>query len=57
MTLALLKNARIVDGTASEPTDPVGIMIENGSIREVGPNATASTGEVLDLAGLTVIRG
>jgi imidazolonepropionase-like amidohydrolase len=57
MTLILLKNARIVDGVASEPTDPMGIVIEDGMIREVGPNATAKTDLVMDLAGLTVMPG
>jgi imidazolonepropionase-like amidohydrolase len=57
MTLTLLKNARIVDGTAKEPTDPMGIVIEDGTIREVGPDATASADNTLDLAGLTVMPG
>jgi imidazolonepropionase-like amidohydrolase len=57
MTLILLKNARIVDGVASEPNDPMGIVIEDGMIREVGPNATAKTDLVMDLAGLTVMPG
>jgi imidazolonepropionase-like amidohydrolase len=57
MTLILLKNARIVDGVASDPTDPMGIVIENGMIREVGPNATLKTDEVIDLTGLTVMPG
>ncbi len=57
MTVALLKNARIVDGTAREPTDPMGIVIEDGMIREVGAGVTASTDAVLDLAGLTVMPG
>ncbi|MGR3463007.1 MAG: amidohydrolase family protein [Roseovarius sp.] len=57
MTLTLLKNAKIVDGTSKEPSDPMGIVIEDGTIREVGPNATASTDNVLDLAGLTVMPG
>jgi imidazolonepropionase-like amidohydrolase len=57
MTVKLLKNARIVDGTATYPTDPVQIVIEDGEIREVGPDATATADEVLDLAGLTVMPG
>jgi imidazolonepropionase-like amidohydrolase len=57
MTLMLLKNARIVDGVESEPSDPMGIVIEDGVIREVGPDATAKTDEVLDLGGLTVMPG
>lgn len=57
MTVKLLKNARIVDGTATEPTEPMGIVIEDGKIRDVGPNATADTDEVVDLKGLTVMPG
>ncbi|UIJ73420.1 amidohydrolase family protein [Aurantimonas sp. HBX-1] len=57
MTIALLRNARIVDGTAPEPTEPMAIVIEDGIIREVSPNATATTDEVLDLQGLTVMPG
>lgn len=57
MTVKLLKNARIVDGTATEPTEPMGIIIEDGKIRDVGPNATADTDEVVDLKGLTVMPG
>jgi imidazolonepropionase-like amidohydrolase len=57
MTIALLRNARIVDGTAPEPTEPMAIVIEDGIIREVSPNATATTDEVLDLRSLTVMPG
>ena len=57
MTITLLKNARIVDGTATEPTEPMGIVIEDGLIREVGPGASANTDAVLDMAGLTVMPG
>ncbi len=57
MTLTLLRNARIVDGTSPEPTDPMGIVIEDGTVRDVGPNVTAATDAVLDLAGLTVMPG
>ena len=57
MTTKLLRNARIVDGTAPEPTEPMGIVIEDGVIRDVGPGVTAATDEVLDLADLTVMPG
>ncbi len=57
MTLTLLKNARIVDGTSTEPTEPMGIVIEDGVIRDVGPNATVATDQVLDMTGLTVMPG
>jgi len=57
MTVTLLKNARIVDGTEKEPTAPMGIVIEGGLIRDVGPEVTAKTDAVLDMAGLTVMPG
>ncbi|MFN3825162.1 MAG: amidohydrolase family protein [Pseudorhodobacter sp.] len=57
MTVTLLKNARIVDGTAPEPTEPMGIVIEGGKIREVGAGVTATTDAVLDMKGLTVMPG
>lgn len=57
MTLTLLKNARIVDGTQAEPTDPMGIVIEDGVIREVGAEASVDTDAVLDMKGLTVMPG
>ena len=57
MTVTLLKNARIVDGTATEPSDPMGIVIEDGTIREVGPGASAGADATLDLGGLTVMPG
>lgn len=57
MTLTLLKNARIVDGTQAEPTDPMGIVIEDGLIREVAAEASVDTDAVLDMKGLTVMPG
>lgn len=57
MTVTLLKNARIVDGTSTEPTEPMGIVIEGGIIREVGQDVTAAADVVLDMAGLTVMPG
>ncbi|WP_299818918.1 amidohydrolase family protein [uncultured Jannaschia sp.] len=57
MTVTLLRNARIVDGTAPEPTEPMGIVIEGDTIREVGPNVSAGADAVVDLDGLTVMPG
>ncbi|MCA1298791.1 metal-dependent hydrolase family protein [Stappia indica] len=57
MTTLLIKNARIVDGTAPEPTAPMQIAIEDGRIREVGASVGFTAGEELDLAGLTVMPG
>jgi imidazolonepropionase-like amidohydrolase len=57
MTTLLIKNARIVDGTQTEPTAPMQIAIENGRIAEVAPTVTFTADEELDLAGLTVMPG
>lgn len=57
MTTLLIKNARIVDGTAPEPTDPMQIAIEDGRICEVGASVDFTAEEELDLAGLTVMPG
>lgn len=57
MTFTLLKNARIVDGTSTEPTEPMGIVIEDGVIKDVGKDVTANAELVLDMAGLTVMPG
>ena len=57
MTITLLRNARIVDGTAMEPTEPMGIVIEGDTIREVGPDVSAGADAVIDLDGLTVMPG
>lgn len=57
MTTLLIKNARIVDGTAPEPTDPMQIAIEDGRICEVGASVNFTAEEELDLDGLTVMPG
>tara|TARA_R100000935_G_scaffold58336_1_gene94952 strand:- start:110 stop:1345 length:1236 start_codon:yes stop_codon:yes gene_type:complete len=57
MTTLLIKNARIVDGTKPEPTDPMQIAIEDGRIREVGPSVNFTAEEELDMSGLTVMPG
>ncbi|MCU0906057.1 MAG: amidohydrolase family protein [Rhodobacteraceae bacterium] len=57
MATLLIRNARIVDGTRPEPTDPLDIVIEDGRIRDVGPRLSFTADETLDLAGLTVLPG
>lgn len=57
MTSLLLRNARIVDGTATEPTDPVDIAIEGGRFVEIGPGLTLNAAEELDLHGGIVMPG
>lgn len=58
MSSLFLKNARIVDGTAPEPTAPQGVVIEGDSIREVSATARAPEGAaVIDLAGKVLMPG
>lgn len=57
MTSLLIRNARIVDGTQDRPTDPMQIAIEDGRIKEVGPEVSFSADEELDLAGLITMPG
>ena len=42
MSTIFLANARIVDGTAPEPSAPQGVVIEGDRIREVSAGARAS---------------
>jgi imidazolonepropionase-like amidohydrolase len=58
MTTLFLANARIVDGTAPEPTAPQGVVIEGDRIREVSPGARAPAGAVtVDLSGKVLMPG
>ncbi|MXP62089.1 amidohydrolase family protein [Roseomonas sp. M0104] len=58
MPAMFIANARIVDGTAPEPTGPQGVVIEDGRIREVSPRARAPQGaETIDLGGRVLMPG
>lgn len=57
MTSLLIRNARIVDGTSPEPTDPLDIAIENGKFTEVGKGLSLSAEDTLDLKGSVVMPG
>ncbi len=58
MPSLFLAQARIVDGTAPEPTAPQGVVIEDGRIREVSAAARAPAGaETIDLAGKILMPG
>jgi len=57
MTMLLLKNARIVDGSTSARPAPTQVVIEHDRIREVGAKAKAANAEVIDLAGKTLMPG
>src|SRR6478609_3272016 len=53
----LFTNARIVDGTAPERGAPVSVLVEGGTIREVGKTVSAGKAKVIDLAGRTLMPG
>jgi imidazolonepropionase-like amidohydrolase len=57
MTSYLFKNARIVDGSAAEPSDPVSVRVENGVVREVGAGTAGTAEETVDLQGKTLMPG
>jgi imidazolonepropionase-like amidohydrolase len=57
VTQLLIKNARLVDGSAKERGDPVNVLIEDNRIREVSPSAESPNADVLDLKGRTLMPG
>jgi imidazolonepropionase-like amidohydrolase len=57
LSLLLIANARIVDGTSPERPDPVDVLIEDGVVREVGRAIAAAKAHVLDLKGMTLMPG
>ncbi len=58
MSLIHLINARIVDGTTPEPTEPMTVVLEGDRIREVSrnPSSRGSAG-VIDLRGHVLMPG
>jgi Tol biopolymer transport system component len=56
---ALIRNARILDGTGGPVTDPRDILIEQGRIRLIAPAGSLPTGtaHLLDVGGRVVIPG
>ncbi len=57
MHLTLFKNCHIVDGTSPEKSDPMDVITEYDRIREVGPDLSSSSAEVIDLKGRTLMPG
>ncbi|OYW68115.1 MAG: peptidase M38 [Bosea sp. 12-68-7] len=57
MASTLFTNARIVDGTAPEAGAPVSVLVEGGTIREVGKAVASATAKVVDLKGKTLMPG
>lgn len=57
MASTLFTNARIVDGSASEAGAPVSVLVEGGTIREVGKSVASAKAKVVDLKGKTLMPG
>lgn len=57
MALTLITNATIVDGTQDRPSAPTNVLIDGGSIREVGSTVKADRARVIDLKGRTLMPG
>ncbi len=57
MASTLFTNARIVDGTAPEAGAPVSVLVEGGTIREVGKAISSAKAKVVDLKGKTLMPG
>lgn len=57
MASTLFTNARIVDGTAPEAGAPVSVLVEGGTIREVGKAVSSAKAKVVDLKGKTLMPG
>ncbi|WIE35933.1 metal-dependent hydrolase family protein [Agrobacterium tumefaciens] len=57
MTAIIFENARIVDGTADRPSEPVQVLVEAGSIREVEKNIASASAQRIDLSGKTLMPG
>ena len=57
MTSLLIRNARIVDGTAPEPTAPTNVLVENGGIKDVGKKVASKSAETLDIGQRTLMPG
>jgi imidazolonepropionase-like amidohydrolase len=57
MTAIIFENARIVDGTADRPSEPVQVLVEGGSIREVEKNIASASAQRINLSGKTLMPG
>ena len=57
MKSLFIRNARIVDGSQSEPTAPQDIVIEDGIFKDVGRSLSFSAEETLNLDGRIVMPG
>jgi imidazolonepropionase-like amidohydrolase len=56
VTLTLFANARIVDGTSAHRPDPVDVLVEDGTIREIG-KISSEKARRIDVGGRTLMPG
>src|ERR1700730_13474321 len=55
-----LQHVRVIDGTGAPAAENQTILVEQGNIREIGPDSSVSVpqgAKILDLAGRSVIPG
>ena len=57
MSMQIIRNARIVDGSQDRPADPVDIVIEDGVFKEVAETVSASCDDEIDASGQCVLPG
>ncbi|QDY70650.1 metal-dependent hydrolase family protein [Qingshengfaniella alkalisoli] len=57
MSMKIIRNARIVDGSTDRASDPKDIVIENGRFREVADKVTITAETEIDAAGHHVLPG
>jgi imidazolonepropionase-like amidohydrolase len=58
MQLTHLTNARIVDGTSDEPTQPMTVVVEGDRIREISAGRLpAGSAQVIDLGERVLMPG
>jgi imidazolonepropionase-like amidohydrolase len=53
----IFENARIVDGTSSQPSEPMSVLVEGDVIREVSPSITSTSAKRIDISGKTLMPG
>ncbi|HKL45974.1 MAG TPA: amidohydrolase family protein [Roseovarius sp.] len=57
MSMKIIRNARIIDGSQDRPTDPMDIVIEDGFFREVSEKSSASCDDEIDAKEHFVLPG
>lgn len=56
--VVLLRDARLIDGTGAPPREHVDVLVQDGTIAQVGPGIPAPAGaRVVDLHGRTLLPG